>query len=126
MVEYAQRPAELSGCWGTWAETSVSNVARSTMENGDVKSRRRTTGRFRTADVDVVLPGTTFDAFVDWFEIDCQQGAKPTAMIEPTGVQAVWGFVEPPRYEWLAPQKGRPNAFRVVAKIERRPGWQEI
>jgi hypothetical protein len=118
-VQVAARPASLSGCFQSWSEKQVANSIRTDMENGTVKVRRRTTGIFRQADVSVTLKGDQYQDFVDWWNVNCQQGALPTRVITPYGAEEVWRIVEPPSIEWL---QGNPNpAFRASMKLERLP-----
>jgi hypothetical protein len=118
-VQVAARPASLSGCFQSWSEKQVSTVLRTEMENQSVKVRRRTTGIFRQADVGVTLKGTQYNDFVTWYNVNCQQGAIPTKVITPYGVEEVWRISEPPSIEWV--QGGEKSAFRVSMKLERLP-----
>lgn len=120
-VTYAERPPALDGCWQTWADQDQPQTIRTQTESGDVKVRRRTTGLARLAEASVTLPASLYADFVDWFRIDCQAGILPTNIVEPSGVESVWRFVEPPQIEWIDP-----NAFRAGVTLEKRPGWQDI
>ena len=118
-IQVAARPASISGCFQSWSEKQVPNTIRTEMENGTVKVRRRTTGIFRQADVSVTLKGDVYQDFVDWWNVNCQQGAIPTKVITPYGAEEVWRMSEPPAIEWL---QGSPNAaFRASMKLERLP-----
>lgn len=123
MVDYATRPASLSGCWSSWSERDMTSVVRTTMETGIVKVRRRTTGLHRTADVTVVLPRSSYVTFMYWFRTLCQSGVMPTNMYEPTGIESIWRFMEPPEIDWSAPSAA---AFQASCAIERLPGWEEL
>lgn len=122
-VTYGPRPAALSGCWRTWSEQDQPQTIRSSMDSGDVKVRRRTTGRTRHAEVSVRLPVDVHADFLDWWLIYSQAGVQPTNMVEPTGQEAVWRFVEPPLIEW---PEADTSFFQVSARIERLPSYQAI
>lgn len=122
-VTYGPRPAELSGCWRSWSERDKPQALRSGMDTGDVKVRRRFTGRYRTADVAVILDAELYDHFLDWWLIYSQAGVQPTNMIEPNGTESLWRFMEPPEITW---PDADPTRFAVTAKIERLPSWQEL
>ena len=118
MVTVAARPPSLTGCWKSWAEQDVSQVIRTTMENGAPKVRRRYTGRMRQAQASVVLAREYYDTFMGWYLTNCQAGVLPTYMVEPLGVTTSWRFVEPPQITWIAPE-----AFEAQCLLERLPGW---
>lgn len=118
-IQIGARPASISGCFQTWNETQVANTIRTEMENGTIKVRRRTTGIFRQADVSVTLQGDQYQDFVDWWNVNCQQGAIPTYVVTPYGAEEVWRIAEPPAIEWI--QAGQKPAFRASMKLERLP-----
>lgn len=120
-ISYTPRPPELDGCWATWTESQVSNVIRTQMENGDIKTRRRTTGILRQASASVTLPSDQYDSFMDWFNIASQGGVQPTTLKEPSGVESVWRFTAPPEITWVDT-----NAFRASCALERLPGWPVV
>lgn len=121
MVDYAPRPSSISGCWQTWTDQDTPQLIRSSMDSQFVKVRRRTTGLQRTASVTATYPRSVYQDFVDWFRVYCQTGVMPTVIVEPSGVESVWRFVEPPVIEWLDA-----NAFRVSCTFEKMPGWQNV
>ncbi len=93
------------------------------MDNGSVKVRRRTTGVHRVAQVSVTLEADQYDVFMDWFRVSCRNGIKPTNIFEPTGIESVWRFIEPPQISWAEPQI---RAFTASCKLERLPSWQVV
>jgi hypothetical protein len=113
----------VSGCWQTWTEQDAVATVRTQMENQAPKVRRRFTGVLRHAQASVTLRKAELPAWLTWFRVNCQQGVLPTAMREPSGVEAVWRFAEPLTVEWMEPHTG---LVRVSARLERLPGWQEI
>jgi hypothetical protein len=88
------------------------------MDSGLPKVRRRYTGVYRKAEVDVSIKGEDYPSFLDWFNIYCQQGVLPTMMMTPYGAEEAWRFTEPPAYQWI-----QSNVVKISAKIERFPGW---
>ena len=118
-IQIGARPASISGCFQTWNETQAANTIRTEMENGTVKVRRRTTGIYRKAEVSVTLQGDQYQDFVDWWNVNSQQGAIPTYVVTPYGTEEVWRIAEPPAIEWI--QAGQKPAFRASMKIERLP-----
>ena len=117
-ITIANRPATLSGAWASWTEARRSGVIRTEMESGAVKIRRRFTGRYRMAQVSVVLKADQYDDFVDWFEVNCLGGLNPTRVMTPRCVEQVWRFAEPPEIDWIDP-----GFFRVSATLERNESW---
>lgn len=120
-VEYAEKPAQISGCWQTWDEQDQPQIIRSQMGNGDIKVRRRTTGRRRVADVSITLPAQYYTDFMNWFLLNCQAGILPTNMVEPSGAKTVWRFTAAPQISWPT----QATYFRATCNIERLPGWPE-
>ena len=94
-------PYGLSGCWSSWRETSVDNTIRTQFEDGTIRVRRRFTSRQRVADVSVNLRATEYQTFVDWYEIDQQQGTRATMVVEPNGQKSAWLFAGPPSITWV-------------------------
>ena len=123
MVDYAARPVGLPGCWSSWGEQDQPQIIRTSMDSGDIKVRRRYTGLHRRADVSVRLPADSYDTFMTWFRVSCQNGVMPTNIIEPSGVESIWRFVEAPTIQWLG--RGA-EAFEASCSFERLPGWQEL
>lgn len=123
MVDYALRPADLSGCWATWSEQDLPQTIRTSVDTGDVKVRRRVTGVHRRANVSAQFPANQYSDFVTWYRTLCSAGIKPTAMFEPNGTEGVWRFAEPPTISW--PSVGG-EVFAVSAVIEKLPGWQNL
>ncbi len=123
MVDYATRPASLSGCWASWSETDAPQVIRSGMDNGDVKVRRRTTGIHRIAECAVRLPAGNYNSFMEWFRVHCQSGVVPTNIVEPNGTESIWRFMEAPAITWVGETA---HAFEASCRFERLPGWQVI
>lgn len=122
-IQIAPRPAVLSGAHQSFTETSVSNTIRSSMDNLTVKVRRRTTGTFRTADATAVIRADQYQAFRDWFEVNCQSGVLPTRFRNPHDCkESVWRFTAPPQYEWL----DGAVAVRVSYKLEQLPEWRNL
>ena len=120
-VDVATRPAQMDGCWATWAEQDEPAVIRTTMEDGTVKVRRRNTGRHRVAKVSRTFKAVDYTNFMDWFNIACQQGVKPTRMKTPYDADEVWRFSSPPEIVWL-----EPAAFAVSCNIEQLAGWDKL
>lgn len=118
-IQVASRPASISGCFQTWSERQAPNTIRTEMENGTFKVRRRTTGILRQAEGTMTLKGVQYSDFVDWWNVNCQQGALPTRIVTPYGAEEVWRISEPPAIEWI--QSGERPAFRASLKLERLP-----
>ena len=113
------RPAEISGGFQSFSETSVPNIIRTSMEDLTIKVRRRTTGFIRSADATMTLKAEVFPIFQKWFEVDCQGGIYPTLFLHPhLCKEQAWRFAEPPTYQWVDRV-----AFTVTMKLERLPGW---
>lgn len=117
-ITVAARPGTISGKSQTWSEKQSPNVIRTTMENGTVKVRRRTTGILRRADVTMVLAGSLYTDFLTWYNTNCQQGVLPTYFITPYGASEIWRMTEPPSIEWI---NAASPMFKASIKIERLP-----
>ena len=116
------RPPSLDGCWASWEEQQEPNVIRTDMEvPGYIKVRRRTTGIMRVASVSRNFEAKDYTAFMDWFNVSCQQGVNPTRMMTPYGKDEVWRFSSPPKISWI-----EPKAFQVKCEIEQLPEWSSL
>ncbi len=118
MVEQAERPTSLHGCWQSWAETDAPSIIRTQSDSGHIKVRRRTTGVRRTASVSAVYPAARYDDVMVWFRVLTAQGVKATNIVEPSGVETYWRFTRPPQIDWV-----NAEAFRMTAEIERNETW---
>lgn len=98
----AARPGELHGCWQSWQETQVDNVVKTEFENGAVRTRRRFTGKQRIINASVTYPKNLYDKFMDWFNINQQQGAVPTFVKDPLGNEITVQWLAPPNINWLS------------------------
>lgn len=120
-INIASRPLDLAGCFQSWSEKQEPNIIRTSMESGVVKVRRRTTGTYRKAAVSVTLNANLYKSFMDWFNINCQQGVLPTRMVTPYKKEEVWRFTSAPQIEWVDPV-----AFRATFEIEQLPQWKNL
>ena len=114
----AARPGELDGCWASWAEEDVDNVIRTEMDSGAIKSRRRFTGRQRSASVSVRLTKDKYTPFITWYRVNCRAGSIPTQVMTPYGVEEYWCFASPPTISWI-----EPNVFEVNAELYQLSSW---
>lgn len=92
------RPPGIDGCWKQWTESDVDVVTKTEFESGNVRTRRRFTGRQRVVQATVTLPTTLYTAFRDWFIINQRQGSIGTQVKTPYGTEEVFQFVAPPKY----------------------------
>ena len=120
-ITIGTRPASIDGCWASWAEKAEPVVIRTTMEDGTVKVRRRSTGKIRVANVSRTFDAKDYQAFQDWFTVACQQGVLPTRVTTPYGTQEVWRFTEAPEINWVDPK-----AFAVSCTLEQLAGWDKL
>lgn len=118
----APRPTEIDGCMQTWSETYSANTIRSSMDDMEVKVRRRTTGLVRTMDTTLTLKAPQYDAFIEWFRVAQQGGAIPTRIKRPQdGKEMVVRASEPPQIQWIDK-----NIFQVKMKWEQMPSWSTL
>ena len=117
-ITVGARPSSISGKTVTWSEKQTPNVIRTSMENGTVKVRRRSTGIMRQAEATMILAGSLYTDFLTWWNTNCQQGALPTRVYTPYGAEEVWRITEPPSIEWM---NGASTTFRASLKLERLP-----
>jgi hypothetical protein len=121
-IYVAQRPKSIDGCMASWAETYTTNTIRSTMENLEVKVRRRTTGLILNIQSSVVLKDTQYQDLLDWFRINQQGGVVPTRIKRPQdGKEIVVRATKPPQINWI--QK---DAFEVSFAWEQMPAWSTL
>jgi len=104
MVDIVARPSELHGCWKTWNEDPVDVILRTDMDSGALHTRRRFTGRSRVVQASVVIGAELYNAFMDWFNVDQQQGAAATYVVNPQGVEEVFQWTAPPKISWPDPK----------------------
>jgi len=95
-IQIGARPAGLDGCWKTWQEQDVDVVARSEMEAGNVKTRRRFTGISRSVTASVTLPVALLGLFRTWWRVNQRQGAIATRVMTPEGTEEVFQWSAPP------------------------------
>jgi hypothetical protein len=115
----APRPKEIDGCMQKWNETYSANTIRSSMDDMEVKVRRRTTGLVRTMDTTLTLKAPQYDAFIEWFRVAQQGGAIPTRIKRPQdGKEMVVRCSAPPQIQWIDK-----NIFQVQMKWEQMPAW---
>ena len=98
-IQVGSRPGQLDGCWKTWAEADIDNLARTSFDSGNVKTRRRFTGRQRQVTASVTLPTDLYPAFRDWFLINQRQGAIGARVKTPYGTEEVFQW-QPPQYQF--------------------------
>jgi hypothetical protein len=124
-IQIASRPASIDGCMQTWSEHDEIKVVRSEMETGMVKVRRRFTGSIWLIDASVTLEARLYDAFRDWFRVNCQGGVLPTRVKRPQdGKEVVVRFSAPPAYDWSIDPGAA--AFRVSMTFEQMPEWATL
>ena len=99
-MDVGLRPVGLDGCWKTWQETPVDIVLRTEMDSGALHTRRRFTGRSRVVQATVTLPASDYQSFMDWFNVDQQQGAIATRVKTPYGTEEVFQWTAPPQISW--------------------------
>ena len=117
-VKWGPRPVGFDGCWSSWADQDTDVVLRSEMETGFIKTRRRFTGRYRTAQVERAFHADMYEKIRDWFVVYCDQGLLPTPVITPYKKVEMWGFSEPPIFDW--PDA---NVFRIKCGLYQLPAW---
>jgi hypothetical protein len=119
-VTTGTRPADIDGCWASWSESQEPNVIRTEMDaTGYIKTRRRTTGIMRMAEVSRTFEAKLYQDFLDWYNVACQQGVIPTKVMTPYGKEEIWRFTEPPQITWPDTK-----AFTVSCKLEQLPAWR--
>jgi hypothetical protein len=113
-------PPGLSNCMQTWAESYELNVLRTNMDMpGNVKVRRRTTGKTTKIEASATLDSKHYDDIQTWFFTNSQAGVIPTRIKRPQdGKEIVARFTEPPMIQFLDK-----NAFNVTFKFEILPAW---
>lgn len=120
-ITIGTRPASIDGCWASWSEKAQPVVIRTSMEDGTVKVRRRSTGKLRVASVSRTFKAEDYQAFQDWFTVACQQGVIPTRVMTPYGKEEVWRFTEAPQIQWVDKK-----AFNVSCSLEQLAGWETL
>ena len=98
-IQVGARPAQLDGCWKTWNEVDVDNVIRTEFESGNVRTRRRFTGRQRMVEASVTLPMALYQIFDTWFQTNQKQGAIATLVKTPYGTEEPFQW-QPPKYQF--------------------------
>lgn len=98
------RPSDLDGCWSTWNEQQADNVVRTTMDKGNVRTRRRFTGINRGVQATVKLTAEKYVPFRDWFNRDQKQGTVPTYVKTPYGTEELFLWTSPPLINWIDAQ----------------------
>lgn len=120
----AARPAELSGCFQSFSETTLPNIIRTQSEdNTTIQVRRRATHPTRTADATMVLKQDEVQHFKKWFEANCMGGALPTRVIHPDGSEQVWRFASEPVYAWQQGAGQGKHYCQITIKLEQMPNW---
>ena len=99
-MDIGQRPTQLSGCWKTWSEQAVDVMLRTEVDSGALHTRRRFTGRSWIAQASVTLKKEFYQAFMDWFNVEQQQGAALTYVVDPTGAEVLVQWTAPPQITW--------------------------
>lgn len=110
-IQTVPRPPQLSGCFRTWSESYVDVVARTEYETGNMRSRRRFTGRNKIVNAEVTLPANQYQTFMNWFLVGQRQGAWATYVKTPEGNEEAFQWVEPPTIQWL------PGAIAFTARV---------
>lgn len=117
------RPTSLNGCWASFAMTHKPSTVRSETDDGStIKVRRRTTAPIRTAEADVTIAASLYDAFKQWFA-NTMEGSLPTLIQVPLEGEQLWRFSEPPTYNFIQGANG-PAAVLVTVKLEQLPEWR--
>jgi hypothetical protein len=117
-INIATFPQTIDSCAQTWAEKQSPNTIRTSMENQTVKVRRRTTGIQRVAEITITLKSDVYQDFVDFYNVDCQQGIVPARFTTPYGKSEVWRISNQPQIDWIDKK-----AFTVSMQIEQLPIW---
>ena len=120
-IQIASFPVTISNCMQSWQEAQAPNIIRTTMENQDVKVRRRTTGIHRVAAVSITLKAEVYKDFVDFYNVSCRQGIDPARFTTPYGKQEVWRITNQPQISWIDK-----NAFEVSMELEQLPAWRTL
>lgn len=113
-ITVSTRPPQLDGCFKTWDEQAVDVVDRTKFDTGNLRTRRRFTGRAFTIQASVTLKNELYPVFKTWFEVNQRQGAVATTVKDPLGNDLVVQFVEPPTYAFGAPGTG---VFTATVKM---------
>ena len=100
-MDIGARPGELDGCWQSWQEKDIQQVIKTEMDSGALHTRRRFTGVSRVVNASVTLEAGLHDIFMTWFRVNQQQGAIPTYVVNPQGVEEVFQWLEPPQINWV-------------------------
>jgi hypothetical protein len=112
----------MDGCWASWDEQQQANTIRTDMsQTGSTKVRRVSTGIARNANVSRTFKAEDYDAFMEWYNVNCQMGVVPTRIITPYQKEEVWRFTEAPKITWI-----EPTAFAVTAMFEHLPVWDGL
>ena len=94
------RPGQLDGCWKSWQENDIDVVARTEMEAGNLKTRRRFTGTARVVTASVTLKAELYTAFMDWWRVNQRQGTLATPVKTPYGTEENFQWTAPPVITW--------------------------
>ena len=104
MVDIVARPTQLDGCWKVWNEEAIDVMLRTEVDSGALHTRRRFTGRAKIVRASVNLPVELYLIFMDWFNVDQQQGAAATYVVNPLGEEEVMQWTAPPKISWPDPK----------------------
>jgi hypothetical protein len=105
-----------------WNESYLPNTIRSSMDDMEVKVRRRTTGLVLNIECSVVLKSSQYQDFIDWFRVAQQGGAIPTKIKRPNdGKEIVVRASAPPTVKWI-----QNNVFEASMKFEQMPAWRGL
>lgn len=84
-------------CPRSWSRNPKPSLIRSTVEDGYPKVRRRFTKAWDEYQADWMITWAEEAAFMEFFSVDCQDGAYPFYMTEPLGgTQILVRWKEPP------------------------------
>ena len=99
-IQIGQRPPELHGCWKEWQEQYVDVIGRTEFETGDMRTRRRFTGRNRVVNATVTYPAALYNSFMNWFLVAQRQGAFGTNVRTPYETEEIFQWTAPPVIKW--------------------------
>lgn len=121
-ITIGARPVTIDGCMQGWNESYLPNTIRSSMDDMEVKVRRRTTGLVLNIECSVVLKSSQYQDFIDWFRVAQQGGAIPTKIKRPNdGKEIVVRASAPPTVKWI-----QNNVFEASMKFEQMPAWRGL
>ena len=115
-ITVGTRPASLDGCFSSWSEKDQDVVERTEYDSGNVRTRRRWTGRARMITAQVRLKTELYDDFMDWYRTMQRQGAIATTVKDPLGRDLVVQWVEPPQIQFGQPGS---NVFTATVQMYR-------